>query len=153
MVQHQQQHVLGGLQAYQHGAKRRPGGQIKRAASLLGEATFSRCFASVGRDCFQIGLLQLKGGRCGDALKQFAVLHREGRAQHVVPLNHRAESRLQPRDVQPADEVKGGRFAIYRRLRSVVMEKPHSLLTVRGRINRHARMLLHAHRLGLADDR
>ena len=61
-----------------------------------------------------------------------------------MPLNHRAESRLQPLGVQRADEVKGGRNALYRRFRSVVMEKPHPLLAVRGRINRCARMLLDA---------
>ena len=93
-MQYQQQHMLGGLQSHQHGAKRRPGSQIKWTASLLGEAPLGRCFASVGRDRLQIDLSQLKRGRRGDALKQFALLHCEGRAQHVVPLNHRAESRL-----------------------------------------------------------
>ena len=69
MVHHQQQHMFARLQAHQHGPKRRPGGQLKRAASRLGEASFSRNFARVIRDFFQIDLLQIKRRYGGDALK------------------------------------------------------------------------------------
>ncbi len=101
VVHREQQHVVGVAQLDQHAAEQRPGGEIERAAGVLGQgrATAPRARLGVGLGA-QVDADQIDRARRRDPLHRAVGAERQGGAQGGVARRDVVERAAQRRDVE-----------------------------------------------------